>query len=86
MTGLTLVYFAWVREAIGLNEERLESVAQDETVGALVARLATRGGGYAEALGDPARLRAALDQQFVGLDALIGSARELALFPPVTGG
>lgn len=86
MATLTLVYFAWVREAIGLDEERLEPVGPDETIGALVARLAARGGSYAEALADPARLRAALDQQFVGLDVRIGSARELALFPPVTGG
>jgi len=48
--------------------------------------LAARGGGHAEALGDATRLRAALDQRFVALDSPIGDARELALFPPVTGG
>ena len=48
--------------------------------------LAARGGGYAQALGDPARLRAAIDQRFAPLDTPIGEAREIALFPPVTGG
>lgn len=86
MTDLTLVYFAWVREAIGRDEERVELSSPEESVGELVARLAVRGGGYAEALADPDRLRAALDQQFVGFDTAIGRARELALFPPVTGG
>ena len=45
-----------------------------------------RGGGYAQALGDSARLRAAIDQQFAPLDTMIGDAREVAIFPPVTGG
>ena len=52
----------------------------------LVEMLAARGGGYAQALGDPARLRAAIDQRFAPLDTPIGEAREIALFPPVTGG
>ncbi|KEZ16951.1 Molybdopterin converting factor, subunit 1 [Sphingobium yanoikuyae] len=86
MAAVTLVYFAWVREAIGRDEERVELASPDETIAELVARLAAQGGGYAEALADPDRLRAALDQQFVGFDQAIGTARELALFPPVTGG
>lgn len=83
---LTIVYFAWVREAIGQDEEQVERPGPGATVADLVAALAARGGGYAEALGDPARLRAALDQRFVPLDTEIGDAREVALFPPVTGG
>lgn len=83
---LTIVYFAWVREAIGSDEEQVARPAPGTTIAALVASLAARGGGHAEALGDPARLRAALDQRFVPLDTPIGDARELALFPPVTGG
>ncbi|SCW88665.1 molybdopterin synthase subunit MoaD [Sphingobium faniae] len=86
MAALTLVYFAWVREAIDLDEERIERPAPGATIADLIAALAARGGGYAEALGDPSRLRAALDQHFVALDEVIGDARELALFPPVTGG
>ncbi|NML09101.1 molybdopterin converting factor subunit 1 [Sphingobium sp. AR-3-1] len=86
MADLTIVYFAWVREAIGRDEERVARPAPTASVADLVATLAARGGGYAEALGDPARLRAAIDQRFVPLDTPIGDAREVALFPPVTGG
>lgn len=85
-TPLTIVYFAWVREAIGRDEETIERPADGSTIHDLVATLAGRGGGYAEALADPARLRAAMDQHFAPLDSMIGDAREIALFPPVTGG
>jgi molybdopterin synthase sulfur carrier subunit len=84
--ALTILYFAWVREAIGLDEERIAQPDTGTSVADIVAGLAARGGGYAEALGDPARLRAAVDQQFVAMDGVIGDAHELALFPPVTGG
>lgn len=86
MAVLEILYFAWVREIIGRDEEQVDRPDPDMSVSDLIARLASRGGGYAEALGDPARLRAALDQRFVTLDSLIGDARELAIFPPVTGG
>lgn len=83
---LSVVYFAWVRESIGRDEERIERPAPGTTVADLIATLAARGGGYAEALDDPTKLRAALDQHFVPLDTVIGAAKEVALFPPVTGG
>ena len=83
---LSIVYFAWVREAIGRDEEQVERPDPVRTVADLVAMLAARGGGYAEALGDPARLRAAVDQRFMPMDSSIGEAKEVALFPPVTGG
>jgi molybdopterin synthase sulfur carrier subunit len=83
---LTIVYFAWVREAVGHDEERVDRPGADATVADLVASLAARGGGYAQALGDSTRLRAAIDQRFVPLDTPIGDAREVAIFPPVTGG
>ncbi len=86
MATLDLVYFAWVREAIGRDDERIERPSSSTIIADLIAELAARGGGYAQALGDPQRLRAALDQHFVPLDSPIGEARELALFPPVTGG
>lgn len=83
---LTIVYFAWVREAIGRDEEQVDRPGPGMTVADLVTTLAARGGGYAEALGDPAQLRAAVDQRFVPMDTMIGDAKEVALFPPVTGG
>jgi molybdopterin synthase sulfur carrier subunit len=55
-------------------------------VAGLIGWLAARGGGYAEAFAEPERLRAAVDQGFVRLDAPIAGADEIALFPPVTGG
>ncbi len=84
--ALTILYFAWVRESIGLDEEWIAQPESGATVAEVVAGLVARGGGYAEALGDATRVRAAIDQQFVALDAAVGDARELALFPPVTGG
>jgi sulfur-carrier protein len=84
--SLELLYFAWVREAIGSGGERVEPPVSVETVADLIDWLAARGAGYAEAFADRGRLRAALDQRFVPLDASLEGARELALFPPVTGG
>jgi len=81
-----LLYFAWVRESIGIGHERATPPAEVADVAGLIDWLAARGGGYAEALGDKTRLRAAIDQLFVPLDAPIAEAREIALFPPVTGG
>lgn len=83
---LTILYFAWVREMIGRDEERIERPSSDATVADLIDALSDRGGGYAEALADRTRVRVALDQTFVPLDTLLGEARELAIFPPVTGG
>ncbi|MEJ7925457.1 MoaD/ThiS family protein [Sphingobium sp. AN641] len=86
MAGLTILYFAWVREAVGVDEERIDAPAPDASIAQVIATLAARGGGHAEGLGDPARLRAALDHRFAAMDTVIGAARELAIFPPVTGG
>lgn len=86
MAKLSILYFAWVREAIGADGETVERPAEGATVADFLASLAARGGGYAQALGDPEKVRAALDQRFVALHSVIGDARELALFPPVTGG
>ncbi|MCF8708426.1 molybdopterin converting factor subunit 1 [Rhizorhapis sp. SPR117] len=87
MTGrIDILYFAWVREQIGSGGETIDHPGKEVLVRDIVAMLAARGGGYAEALADPTRLRAALDQNFVSTDTPIGDARELAIFPPVTGG
>lgn len=86
MPTLTILYFAWVRERIGLDEEQVARPDAGTSIADLIAILAARGGGHADALGDAARLRAALDQRFVPLETEIGDAHELALFPPVTGG
>ncbi|QUT04407.1 molybdopterin converting factor subunit 1 [Sphingobium phenoxybenzoativorans] len=86
MAGLDILYFAWVRESIGKDGERIDHPGAMATVADLVMTLAARGGGYAEALGKPDKLRAAIDQRFVPMDTKLQGAKELALFPPVTGG
>jgi sulfur-carrier protein len=81
-----LVYFARVREAVGVEAEQRELPADVQTVGACVTWLARQGANYATAFADPSRLRFALDQQMVTDEALLEGAIELAVFPPVTGG
>lgn len=82
---MRLVYFAQVREAIGLDAEERD-VAPDQSIKSLVELLSAEDGRYAAAFDDRAKLRFALDQQMAKADAIIGKAKELAIFPPVTGG
>lgn len=83
---MRLIYFAWVRERIGLTEEEVELPAGIETVRDLLTWLKERGEGYAEALRFPDAIRVAIDQEHVGHGEPIAGAREIALFPPMTGG
>jgi sulfur-carrier protein len=82
---MRLVYLAKVREAIGLDGEERD-VAAGTSVADLVDSLAAQGSHYALAFAERSKLRFALDQHIVPADALIDGARELAIFPPVTGG
>ena len=81
-----MLYFAWVRERIGVGEEIVAAPDDVTTVVDLVRWLAERDAAHALAFAEPDRLRAAVDQVFVGMDASIVGAREVAIFPPVTGG
>ena len=81
---MDILYFAWVRERIGLPRERVETGAA--TVMALVEELRGREDRYAAAFADLAALRVAVDQVMVGFDAPLTGAREVAFFPPMTGG
>ncbi len=81
-----LLYFAWVRERIGFGEETVDPPAAVTDVAGLVVWLAAQDAAHAAAFADRAKLRAAVDQAFVGMDAPIAGAREIAIFPPVTGG
>jgi sulfur-carrier protein len=83
---MKVVYFAWVRERVGKNEEELEPPADVTTVGQLVEWLSSRGDEYAHAFANPKAIRAALDRTHVKPDAAIAGAREVAFFPPMTGG
>lgn len=83
---MRLVYFAWVRERIGTAQEEVDVPAEVATVRDLLAWLSERGDGYAAALEHPAAIRVAIDQEHARHDEPIAGAREIALFPPMTGG
>lgn len=79
-----VLYFAWVRERAGLSHERVETAAA--TVAELVEELRRRGPGHARAFEDVASLRVALDEELADLSAPLAGVREVAFFPPMTGG
>lgn len=83
---MRLLYFAWVRERIGHDAETIDPPAEVVTAGDLLDWLRRRGDGHAAAFAEPERIRIAIDQQFADLASPISGAREIALFPPVTGG
>ena len=84
--SVRIVYFAWVRERIGKGSEDIELPADVKTVGDLIAYLSTLGEEYAEAFSVPNVIRAALDEEHADHDEALGAVREIALFPPMTGG
>lgn len=81
---IEVLYFAWVRERIGLPREKMETAAP--TVAALVEELMAREERYALAFADLGALRVALDQELASFDAPLAGVREVAFFPPMTGG
>jgi molybdopterin synthase sulfur carrier subunit len=86
MTSVDLVYFAWVRERIGKAEETLELPDSVVTAGDLLAHLKTLGEEYEAALEHENVIRVAINQEHVDHHEPIAGAREIALFPPMTGG
>ena len=83
---MKLVYFAWVRERIGKPYEDVDLPAHVTTVTELLSWLRSRGEEYEHALQHPKIIRVAIDQEHVGPAEPIAGAREIALFPPMTGG
>ena len=81
---IDVLYFAWVRERIGLPRERIETSAA--TVADLVTELKAREDRYAAAFADVTALRVALDQELSSFSAPLSGVREVAFFPPMTGG
>ena len=86
MNALKLVYFAWVRERVGKADEEVTLPKEVATVGDLLKWLAGRGEEYAHAFENPKVIRAAIDKSHVKPDTAIAGAREIAFFPPMTGG
>lgn len=83
---MKLIYFAWVRERIGKSEEDLDLPPEVKSVRDLLAFLRERGDGYEAALTHPEVIRVAIDQEHADHRESIAGAREIALFPPMTGG
>jgi molybdopterin synthase sulfur carrier subunit len=81
-----LVYFAWVRERIGVPYEEVDLPATVRTTSELIAWLRSRGPGYEHALSEPRAVRVAVDKVHTPGDAPIKAATEIAIFPPMTGG
>ncbi|MGH1426060.1 MAG: molybdopterin converting factor subunit 1 [Pseudooceanicola sp.] len=81
---MDVLYFAWVRERIGLPREQVETSAA--TVSDLIAELSAREERYALAFSDLTALRVAIDQELSDFDAPLNGVREVAFFPPMTGG
>ncbi|WP_395004462.1 molybdopterin converting factor subunit 1 [Cypionkella sp.] len=81
---IEVIYFAWLRERIGVPRESLQTEAL--TVADLVAELSAREERYALAFGDLASVRVALDQELADFAAPLAGVREVAFFPPMTGG
>ena len=80
------VYFAWVRERVGKAEEELDPPPTVKTIDDLVAWLSRQGESYAHAFEKPSTVRAAIDRVHVRREASIAGAKEVAFFPPMTGG
>ncbi len=83
---MKVLYFAWVRERIGKAEEIVAPPPEVITVADLIAWLSARGEEYAYAFEKPKIIRAALDRLHVKPETAIAGAREIAFFPPMTGG
>ena len=81
---IEVLYFAWLRERIGFPREKIETRAA--TVADLIAELIARGEGHALAFADLKSLRVALDQVLADFNAPLAGVREVAFFPPMTGG
>ena len=83
---MKILYFAWVRERVGKSDEIVDPPAAIKTVAELMAWLAQRGEEYGHAFENRQLIRAAIDKMHVKPDTAIGGAREIAFFPPMTGG
>ncbi len=81
---MQVLYFAWLRERIGIPKEQIETNAA--TVAELVDELRGREECYALAFSDMASVKVAVDQELVDMNASLKGAREVAFFPPMTGG
>ncbi len=83
---MKVLYFAWLRDRVGLSEEIVEPPVDVATVGELIAWLAQRSPGHGEAFADPTIVRCAINQDYAKAHERFNAGDEVAFFPPVTGG
>jgi molybdopterin converting factor subunit 1 len=83
---MKLVYFAWLRERLGVSEEDIAKPPQVDDVAGLMTWLIARGDPFAEIFDTPGVIRVAVNQDYAGPDTPLADGDEVALFPPVTGG
>lgn len=83
---MRLLYFAWVKEKTGIGAEEVDVPREVTTIAELIAWLKSRGPEFAHAFARSEVIKAAIDQKHARHDAAIAGAREIAFFPPVTGG
>ena len=81
---IDLIYFSWIRERIGKSSERVETRA--ETIVELIEELKTKDVRYSEVFSDLGSFQVAINQELTNFDASITEAKEIAFFPPMTGG
>jgi molybdopterin converting factor subunit 1 len=83
---MRVLYFAWLRQKVGLAEEEVAPPPEVRDVASLIAWLAGRSTAHARAFADPRQVRAAVNQDFAPPDHPVRPGDEVAFFPPVTGG
>lgn len=83
---MKVLYFAWLRQRTGVGEEEVALPDDVADVAGLVEHLKSLSEGHAAAFEDMSAIKVAIDQEYAPLDAPLGGAREVAFFPPVTGG
>jgi molybdopterin synthase sulfur carrier subunit len=83
---MKILYFAWLRQKIGIDSEEIELPSHITDVAGLIEWLKKRNENFAEALSDFKSIRVAVNQEFVEPDALVAQGDEVAIFPPMTGG
>lgn len=83
---MRVLYFAWLRQKVGIAEEEVAPPAEVCDVAGLIRWLAARSAGHAAAFADPRQVRAAVNQDFATPDQPVAANDEVAFFPPVTGG
>lgn len=83
---MRILYFAWLRERVGLAEETVTPPPEVRDVATLLAWLRSRGDVYEAALADPSMVRVAVNQDYASANDPVTTGDEIALFPPVTGG